>query len=284
MFNTAQSPYHTEDGKPLMRPSVAAFVDFLGYRHYVKEAFRLGRGNEELQKLYESLSCAYQHLKEMAASKAIEGGKPDFVVRTFTDNLVIGFPFPSERHDAGIFPAMMVISYIGFLQAELAKDGYFTRGGIAAGDLYIDDDIVFGPALMEAYDAEGLAKHPRVVLCGSAQDIFKGTGWYGSKVPDVLFDPNDGQIFVDYLEHTVMIAGDDDNPFTEYLDGHKLHLTQRLVDFQHDSHVLEKYQWAAVYHNAFCDANPRHFNESDKVVINSSVQPPQPWIAKPASG
>ena len=39
------------------------------------------------------------------------------------------------------------------------------RGGVAIGDIYHDDEAVFGPGLVRAYDIESnVAKFPRIVV------------------------------------------------------------------------------------------------------------------------
>lgn len=54
-----------------------------------------------------------------------------------------------------------------YMLQELIKDGYVFRGGITFGDVYYDknENIVFGPAIVEAYELESkYAKNPRVLI------------------------------------------------------------------------------------------------------------------------
>ena len=76
------------------------------------------------------------------------------------------------RHD-GEPELDQVLSDIALLQLGLAHEGFFVRGGVAVGALYIDDDMVFGPGLLDAHDAEQNAKTPRVVLHESAVKLVK---------------------------------------------------------------------------------------------------------------
>ena len=115
-------------------------------------------------------------------------------VRAFTDNLVIGLtiPEPIRGYDRewGETCIQTVVFYVAFIQAELARHGYLIRGAITVGDLYIDEDMVFGPALIEAYDAESkLAIFPRVILCKNAVKEFKPTET--QKIHDMLIDSDD---------------------------------------------------------------------------------------------
>jgi hypothetical protein len=73
-------------------------------------------------------------------------------------------------------------------------DGFFIRGGVAVADVYFDEEIVFGPGLLEAYATESQrARDPRIVLADSClQYIAESSS--GSLLKDA-----DGQLFVNYL-------------------------------------------------------------------------------------
>jgi hypothetical protein len=98
-------------------------------------------------------------------------------------------------------------------------------------------------------------------------------------VPDVLLDP-DGRVFVDYLENTVMIAGGDDRPFVEFLE-QRIQIIARLDEFKRNPYVRSKYEWAARYHNHFCDRHKGFCDESLRIPESLLEQSPEPWIALP---
>ena len=282
MPDVERNPYKDEQGAPKLRLSVAAFIDFLGYTEYIEDAFQKpGRGEKELMRLRGALDVAYNYLKEKSNQKP-DGGPLDFQVRTFTDNLIIGCPIP-EREDS-FWPRTIiesVIDYIGYVQAQLARDGYFIRGAISVGELYIDEDIVFGPALMEAHRAErDLAVFPRVILCASAEEPFLERD-ENRKVFDVLVD-SDQRVFIDYLENTVMIAYPDDRPFTEFLEGHKAAVMANLKKFAEKPYIRAKYEWAATYHNTFCDNHTDLFGDDHKIPHTLLASRPRFWIPNPS--
>ena len=274
------NPYITEDGKPRLRNSVAAFIDILSYADYIKASFKAGTGQQELIRLRDALDDAYSDLKQ----KASEQESPfdlNLKVRTFTDNLVIGYPIPGpiNNEDRGFAQDRIqsVVFYIAFLQAKLAVQGYLIRGAITVGDLYVDDDIVFGPAIISAVEAErSIAVYPRVVLCDEAVKAFRPS-CNGRKIHDLLID-SDSRVFIDYLDATVMIAYPDDRPFTEFLEGHKKCVVDNLRAFNSNPKIRSKYEWAATYHNSFCNGFPDLFNEDDKVPVEFLIQSPKPWI------
>jgi hypothetical protein len=99
-------------------------------------------------------------------------------------------------------------------------------------------------------------------------------------IPDLLID-SDRRVFIDYLECTVMIAYPDDRPFTEFLDAHKSSVVSKLNEFMQNPYVKAKYDWAAVYHNSFCETYPDLFSEDDKISSAYLHQKPQAWTLTP---
>lgn len=62
-----------------------------------------------------------------------------------------------------------IYSLVSEIMCLLLKQGFALRGGIAAGKLFHQDHVVFGPALIRAYDIEqGEAKFARVLVDPSA--------------------------------------------------------------------------------------------------------------------
>lgn len=76
---------------------------------------------------------------------------------------MIGYPI----HTDGEIELGNAFSDLSYFQMIMSMEGFFIRGGIAIGDLYMDEITVFGSGLMEAYQAETtLARDPRIVLGG----------------------------------------------------------------------------------------------------------------------
>jgi hypothetical protein len=124
-----------------------------------------------------------------------------WAVKTFTDNVVLGIPIIQDgESDLGL-----VFSLAGLYQYKLIQNGFFVGGGIAVGQLYMDDDVVFGDALLEAHRAESeLARDPRVVLAPSAARMIREHLCYYARIcespqSDELLVDVDGQVFVNYL-------------------------------------------------------------------------------------
>jgi hypothetical protein len=62
---------------------------------------------------------------------------------------------------------------VGVYQLSMALDDYFIRGAISVGELFLDPNTAFGPALLEAHDLESnVARDPRVILAPGVSSTF----------------------------------------------------------------------------------------------------------------
>ncbi|KTC78705.1 hypothetical protein [Legionella cincinnatiensis] len=80
----------------------------------------------------------------------------------FSDSLVLSMPLAFEHRIYSKLPSII----IGFLEK-----GFLLRGGISVGKLYHIDNIIFGPALVEAHKLESNeAKFPRILISDKVID------------------------------------------------------------------------------------------------------------------
>jgi hypothetical protein len=159
----------------------------------------------------------------------------------------------------------------------MAIEGFFVRGAISVGDAYVDDVAVFGDALVEAYEGEGRARDPRVILTDSAVEAVKQHLTYypdGRDAPQVsaVLRDSDGQWFVNYLE-CVLLAEDEHGPFYKEFGRHKLAVQAKLAEHKGSPPVWSKYAWVANYHNFFCDLHPHDFAEEHRIDVKLFSQP-----------
>lgn len=86
-------------------------------------------------------------------------------VTTFSDSIVISYPI----HNLVL---KRVFHEIRDLVLILIEHGFICRGGVGVGELYHKDTVVFGPAMVKAYELESEhAEFPRVII--SNDDIIK---------------------------------------------------------------------------------------------------------------
>lgn len=275
------NPYVSDQGLPELKASVVAFVDILGYQALTREAQRNGTAQLLLTKLHEALSEATRHLSPPSEDVNVflpHGFRPPFKdrfkIRTFTDNIVIGYPIRDDAESE----LGAIFSQLAFFQLEMVNRGFFIRGAIAIGDLYIDDLTVFGEGLIDAYDGESKhARDPRIILTKSAeQAVLHHVGYYSnpSHSPQArdIYKDADGQFFLNYLD-SIMIAEDEHGPFFDILDNHKTVVTEKLSEHRNQPTHWAKYAWSASYHNFFCDQYS-YFNDEHKIDLSQLQMQP----------
>ena len=123
--------------------------------------------------------------------------------------------------------------------------------------MFIDDIAVFGPGLLDAYEAErDNADMPRVILTPSAAEAESDYRAHYPKsetypILHCLCTDADGRRFVNYLNAGLIDGG--------LIARHQDAVQAKLGEFQTSAKVLRKYRWVAEYHNAFCAKHPAQF-------------------------
>jgi hypothetical protein len=202
-MEASRNPYVRTGTEPALMPSVVAYVDILGYREMALKAEREKKELEFLRTLHQAFSNTQKWLR--GGDLPLKIGLKDFYAfRAFTDNVVIGYPI-GGRGDAEAELGSIFLK-LGIFQFEMTVAGFFVRGAISIGDVYIDDIVVFGKGFTEAYEGESrLARDPRIVLTASATEAVKKHLEYyyeprfAWQYQDIYRD-SDGQLFLNYLD------------------------------------------------------------------------------------
>lgn len=163
------------------RQRLVAFIDILGF----SERIRTTRSRPaEVTKIAE---CLEKHVRgdegerrvvygfeldddgEVLPSSngvlAAETAEADFRQSTFSDNIVMSV----ETNVGGL---NHLADQCGNMILELMKQGLYCRGSITLGDLLHEQNVVFGPALVEAANIEkGIADFPRVLASADVVDF-----------------------------------------------------------------------------------------------------------------
>jgi hypothetical protein len=247
------SKYLDADGKPKFRMSYCVFMDILGFRKITIDSFEEGDYQVLFDNFYRVISTEVQNLNTYAYDEKF---RPPWSVKVFTDNIVLGYPVFSVDDDIEF---SNIVAAVAGYQLAMALEGFFIRGGLAVGDLFMDDITVYGPALLEAYYLESVsARDPRIVL---SSRVYEAVRNYANLYPEphksphnrnVLIDP-DGQAYINYLEG--LIYEEDNNEIVDWVgaETHKLKIERGLKAYYSDSCIWPKYYWLANYHNYFCE-------------------------------
>lgn len=247
-----KNPYIIRGG-PRVQKSAVAYIDILGFTDLVISSFKLGKNNDLLKKIYHALKNAREHIDPRYKDVFYKKRKKGLSVFTaFTDSIVIGYPTKFFGEEELILLCRELSSF----QMSLTMEGFFVRGAIAIGDLYMDDVAVFGQALIEAIESEKkLAQFPRIVLAESARkavDEYKEYYAVQTHAPlsSNIWEDADGQYYLNYL-NTLMSHGEHLSK-KELLEKHKCCIEDMLKKYYGDLKVWSKYRWVAKYHNDFC--------------------------------
>jgi len=242
--------YRAANGERLhMRESVVALVDVLGFSDRIRDAAHSGVTSELLNQLAEFLHPWHEVLDESASI----GDSRNWELKFFTDNLVVAHPITT----GGEYELDSLIDSLSLFQISAATEGFFLRGGIAVGEFYMDETIAFGLPLLEAHHAESsIANFPRIILAESArQALFTRVRprQFEQEAPfwHALLEDEDGQIFINYLDASYQ--GHFDPPDISAIQQHAAAIQNNLVHFNGVARIQPKYEWAARYHNYWCE-------------------------------
>lgn len=117
-------------------------------------------------------------------------------ISTFSDHIVISYPVNSLKEHS--IEDMMIISFlqkkIGLIANKAIPEGFLLRGGITSGLLYHNQGIVFGEALIEAYNMESkIAFYPRIIISEKVISKWK------IHSHEIVNEDNDGIKSLNYL-------------------------------------------------------------------------------------
>lgn len=221
------SPFMTRNGRPVLIRCAVLFVDLLGVREMNMS-----------QRVSGHLVALHNVVRLM--QRDFFGEASPYRSAFFSDTLVLAAPIVRETDDATEIGGLMRQAM--WLQNDLLAEGFLARGGLSLGSLHVSDQVLFGPALVEAYDLESRAAvHPRIVLSRAAAETQRGTA-----AGSMLMCDDDGQTFVDYLAATFQ---EPEDPFPA-LQSHRDTVVDRLHRSRGSKRRWEKYRWLGEYHNA----------------------------------
>ena len=150
------------------------------------------------------------------------------------------------------------IGFLAFLQLELlTREQVPLRGSVCCGSIYFDDDLLFGPALVQAHAIESsFAVFPRVVVDRdlAREHVVDRPG------SEYLRRGEDGVYFVDYLfgfmtDAFIFHVPEDRVERIKEPRDFILHAIEKIHADRKDSgqlssRIRQKYLWLALYHNA----------------------------------
>ena len=214
---------------------IIAYIDFLG----IKERMKKKNSYESLHFLKALLEGVKKKATFIQSINAID----NFSIKVFSDNIVIAQKIQPDNVSDQIISILNLVSLLQF-EAFFQFD-FPLRGGITIGDLFIDDSVVWGTGLIEAYQIESrLANYPRVIVSQKIIDEYEGCQETSINLFAMIKQDMDGYWFVDYL----MAA-----PNIQLIPRISASLAHKASLHAHENdRVKQKINWIISYFNSLC--------------------------------
>lgn len=176
-----------------------AFLDILGFKNRVKSP-KSSCG--DILKIFRYLD-QYSNMFFICPENEIQEVKRRIKMKVMSDSICIYTKanVPNALHDLVSFCAIFQYNLL------LVEPCVFIRGGIVFGDMYVEDDTMFGPALIEAYLLqENNAKVPRIIMCKNTFDrgMAEMDERFKKPLNNWVFRDNDAFYTLDYFS---LLAG-----------------------------------------------------------------------------
>ena len=136
-----------ENAPKIYEQRVVAFVDILGWSEACKtESSRLIAATHAIHEAAQTYSSAMKSEMIKTPNFTINPIYLNYQFGAFSDSFAVSMPAHSGYR---------IISGVAEVCRSLLGLGFLTHGGITVGDLHHIDNVVFGPALIEAVQLKG---------------------------------------------------------------------------------------------------------------------------------
>lgn len=211
--------------------SVIAFLDILGGKELIKQ-----NADESLNLVYTSYTDAITKFKERTNSHL-----PVPNINIFSDNISVSFSI-DKNYDNALECIMSVILFCNVITIQFWANGLLVRGGVTIGYCFSDNLMVWGKALVRAYEIEStIAIYPRIVIDPFVDDFFDF--FAKSEYQKLICRDFDGLYFIDIFyspKHHEFLS------LIETL----IHDNQKRIDKLDDNNLKErqKLRWLQNYY------------------------------------
>jgi len=226
-----------------IEPYLVAYLDMLGSTEKILHDNEMEDYLNTLKRIYE---YALHIPDEINPSLSLYHMK----MRIFSDNIIIVNKLVDEdgaKRDLRTELENMCTVVTRF-QEHALKKGWLLRGAMTKGQLYFDDMLVWGKALVKAHwMEENIAIYPRIIIDDELVDSIDSISpsQKGVKVMAIRQDA-DGCHFLNYLDSIIFLK------FPSNEEEYKEHFRKMFSEPVKDESVRQKRLWHVRYHNAVC--------------------------------
>jgi hypothetical protein len=198
--------------EPKHEEQFTAYIDLLGFKEFsTQKDVESDEKRQEVLGFLRTLSMLRGDFDLQSTTQEI--GKTSYIkpaISTFSDHIVISYPLDPISADGGLdeqFTPVLVMLQFNDLLTKIARAalriGFLVRGGATIGKLYHAQGVVFGEALVDAYEIESRTSiYPRVVLSHKITSRFKLIETQPS-----IMKCDDGLYCFDYYSNLVLDTG-----------------------------------------------------------------------------
>lgn len=257
----------------MYRRAVITFVDILGFKHLINK----GTFEEIAKKLH-----TVRRLSDVDDLQDGESFEPKVI--QFSDSIVRIRPLDSGSNRESRYGLMFwEMLDLVHMQGELINHGICVRGGVSIGDVHFDDQTLFGPGFVRAYELESVyANFPRIVLDPDLIQQLRKDKRLASEhhtpadefayISKNIRRENDGIYFIDYLRAFQTEIDEPDN-IPVFLRNHKKIIVSNAGGAAQLNPVSAKYLWLASYHNSVIREFTEDFRKREELEITPKEMP-----------
>jgi len=226
---------------------IVAFIDILAFANIIKNTQTVSKGknavdNEpfitELYRVFERIRFL------MGVSEPSDDVAESRRVSQFSDSIFISFNPEDESREF-----KYLLGELLHLHVELARHDILIRGGIAYGPMIHTNEIIFGPALIQAYRIEcDAANSPRIILPHSLYKIDSEfnelVGYESNDLDNLISLDEDDFYYLDYFDKCQKVElgiFTNDKEYIEHLQRMQKIITKGLEN--KDPGIYSKYGW-----------------------------------------
>lgn len=166
------------------------------------------------------------------AKSLISADKKGMKIQTFSDNIVLA---TEVENNIPFYPEIFCAAAI-LQKLFIARYAWAVRGAIVVDDFYIDEDLVWGKALVKAHTIEEkVAIYPRIIVDNSIVEELKRKN--SSYIDDDIIEDDDGMYYINY--NTLNLKEKHSKTFVGFEEN-----LRKMCEAQYDSpSIQEKYNW-----------------------------------------
>ncbi|RGC97242.1 hypothetical protein DW194_17090 [Subdoligranulum sp. AM16-9] len=230
-----------------------AFLDLLGFKELVKT-----HTCEQILKIFDEIKSQYMITRDEDKKPLVDPKKIHFKI--MSDSIC----FYVSSHISNSLPVL--ISLCAYFQVRLwrLEHPILVRGGIVKGDIYANDDIMFGTGLTNAYLLEEKnAKVPRIIITKETAETCNADESAKTYMQGFLLRDSDGFYYVDSLA-MFYVWGQKNKSYIKFYN-----YVQHILDSTTDESIRSKY----LYLEAKIQEMPYRVKLGEENICQNNQQP-----------